>query len=147
MVFGSLLWWYSHLHEEVGHRRELESKLRRECVELDRLETLAARKHEEQQILDKQVAFLECLSQSRGVPLSILSAVSATVDNERGISITHLSQVGPKVLLKGKAFDLKTIVDLVLNLRSSEIFESAEPKQWETEERLICFEVLCVLRN
>jgi Tfp pilus assembly protein PilN len=147
ITFVALLCWYLLLQSEIERRTALESRLREESLELDRIGTLIAQNHEEQVELDIRAASLEKLRQNRQTPIKVLDAVTGSLPFEHKLSLTRLSQAEQRVHLSGKSLDLTAMTDYVLSLETSALFESVEINRWETHQNAFQFEILCVLKE
>lgn len=145
LTFSILCYWYVTLQKEVENQREIASRLRKEALELDRMEALIIQKHGRGCELQSTTTFLEKLVQNRSAPVKILNVISESLAAGNELALTRLSQAEGHVHVTGEALRLAAVKHLLQSLDSSGLFESVALKRLERDQRLLYFQILCVL--
>lgn len=98
-------------------------------------------------ILDKKLELVESLKNQRRKPIELLDAMTRLIVSKR-MWLTELRTNASGVILKGMAFDNKTVADFMTRIEGSPLFGTVDLKKLERKKmgdgiQMKAFEVFC----
>jgi len=147
VILSALIYWFTLLQHELRRSKELESRLRQESLELGRIEAHIAKNQSRQLELERYACSLEALSRTRCIPVKVLDTIASSLPAGKEVSLRRLSCFERRIQLSGESFDFASISDFAVNLEGSKRFKSVELNRWETNGKVVHFEMLCVLKE
>jgi Tfp pilus assembly protein PilN len=147
LTFVAFFSWYLLLQADLRRSLILESQLRREHLELERIEQLIRECRQKRSDLERKSTHLNRLLRDREKPIQVLMTVERSMPIDPSISLQRLSRVQERIHITGACLDLRAVTEFVTHLDASSLFKSVELRQLESEGQVSRFDILCLLKE